>query len=85
MLVRQVSASTRSEERFNRLFDSNVIGVIVCDVHGAITEANPAFLEMLGYSHADLPLRWDRMTPLEWRRCDEAKVAEVMSTGAAQS
>ncbi len=38
---------------------------------------------LLGYTPGDLPLRWDAMTPPEWRALDQAKVTEVMTTGEA--
>ncbi|MEH1888647.1 MAG: DUF4118 domain-containing protein [Nostoc sp.] len=37
-----------SEARFRRLVESNIIGVIVANMDGAITEANDAFLRMVG-------------------------------------
>jgi len=42
-----------------RLFESDVVGVILGEIDGEITEANDAFLELTGYTRADLPLRLD--------------------------
>ncbi len=56
----------RSEARFRRLFEANIIGVMFSDIYGNVTDVNEAFLQMTGYSRADLPLRWDKMTPPEW-------------------
>jgi PAS domain S-box-containing protein len=64
---KQVEAAfERTNLRFRRLFEANIVGVIFADVHGTIHDANDAFLEMTGYSRKDLPLRWDLMTPAEW-------------------
>lgn len=68
--------------RYRRLFDSNIVGVIAADIDGNITAANDFFLKMVGYERADLPLRWDAMTPPEWRHLDEAKLRELATTGA---
>jgi PAS domain S-box-containing protein len=40
-----------------RLFESDVVGVILGESDGDITEANDAFLDLTGYARADLPLR----------------------------
>ena len=57
------------EGKVRRLVDSNIIGVVIADLGGAILEANEAFLSMLGYSQDDSaagPLRWVDITPVEW-------------------
>ena len=74
-------ALEEAEARFRRLFDSDLVGIIFADVHGNITEANDFFLAMVGYQRGDLPLRWDLMTPPEWRDSDEVKVEEMITTG----
>ncbi|HEV3298915.1 MAG TPA: PAS domain S-box protein [Planctomycetaceae bacterium] len=71
------AALERTNVRVRRLFEANLIGVIFSDLHGAINDANDAFLEMTGYSRADLPLRWDTMTPPEWAQVSE-QVREKM-------
>ncbi len=75
------SALEESDARFRRLFDSDLVGIIFADVHGNITEANDFFLEMVGYERKDLPLRWDLMTPPEWRDSDEIQLEEMVATG----
>ncbi len=70
-----------SDARFRRLFESDLVGIIFADVFGNVTEANDFFLKMVGYERDDLPLRWDLMTPPEWRDSDEIKVEEMVRTG----
>src|SRR5438105_4354460 len=56
-----------SEERFRRLMDSNIIGVLVVET-GMIAEANDVFLKMVGYTQDEVVakrLRWREMTPPE--------------------
>ena len=74
-------ALARSQRQFRRLLDSNIIGISLANVDGEITEANDAFLAMLGCRHEDLPLRWDEMTPSEWREADARAVEELMERG----
>ncbi len=57
--------------------------MIVGDIEGNITDANRTFLRMVGYKRIDLPLRWDKMTPPQWRPMDETKIEEFVTTGQA--
>jgi diguanylate cyclase (GGDEF)-like protein/PAS domain S-box-containing protein len=43
-----------SESRLRRLVDSNIIGIYFWNIEGTISEANDAFLRLLGYTRADL-------------------------------
>jgi PAS domain S-box-containing protein len=70
-----------SEDRFKRLIDSNIIGLIVVE-NGFITEANEIFLNMVNYKHADLVqrrLRWREMTPSEFDAADAKARTELDS------
>ncbi|HET6327087.1 MAG TPA: PAS domain S-box protein [Planctomycetaceae bacterium] len=71
----------RSETRFRRLFEVNIIGVLFSDIYGNVIDANEAFLKMTGYSRADLPLRWDNMTPREWSHASELAVQQLVREG----
>jgi PAS domain S-box-containing protein len=77
-------ALQQSEARFRRLVESNIIGIILADLNGNITEANDAFLQMLGYERQELlsgNLRRDEITPPEYRRLDAGAIAEFISSG----
>ena len=68
------------EATIRRLVDSNIIGIFVWDLDGRISEANEAFLRIIGYSREDLVsgrLRWRDLTPTEWRDADDRRVAEL--------
>ena len=55
-----------SEARFRRLVEANIFGVVFGDMDGNITEANDAFLEMVGYTRAEMMegrLPWDALVP----------------------
>ncbi len=81
---RAEEALRASEVRFRRLVDSNIIGVITTDYAGRIVDANDAFLQMIGYTREDLVagrLRWDQMTPPEYRPLDERATEELRKSG----
>jgi PAS domain S-box-containing protein len=81
---RQAEEALRSSEaRFRRLVESSIIGIMICDIHGKVTEANDALLNMLGYSRGDLLFRWDAITPPEWRHTDEAAIDQLQREGIA--
>lgn len=77
-------ALRESESRFRRLSESNLIGIMFWDLKGRITEANDAFLEMLGYTRADLQagaIHWDQVTQPENRALDENAFAQMRDQG----
>ncbi len=56
----------QSEARFRRLVEANILGVVFGDIKGNITEANDAFLEMVGYTREQMDagkLPWDALVP----------------------
>jgi PAS domain S-box-containing protein len=75
------------EAKIRRLVDSNVVGIVMWNLNGAITGANEAFLRMMQYDHADLAsghVRWTDLTPGEWRYVDEQAIAELKASGIFQ-
>ncbi|MEI1375127.1 ATP-binding protein [Nostoc sp. UHCC 0926] len=75
-----------SEARFKRLLESNIIGVIVANMDGAIAEANDTFLRMVGYSQEDLlaGLRWRDMIAPEYIEANDSAIAELKTKGVCQ-
>jgi PAS domain S-box-containing protein len=79
--LRQLKAG---EVKFRRLVDSNIIGVISASIHGAITDANDAFLNSVGYTREDLlagRIRWDEMTPADLIHLDVSACEELIAKG----
>lgn len=86
-LWRAYDSLREREARIRRLVDANIIGIVFWDVRGNISEANDAFLRMVGYSRQDLvsgEVRWWDMTPPEHRAISERALAEIMATGSCQ-
>lgn len=69
--------------KYQRLFESNIVGIIIATGDGDIVEANDFFLDMLGYGRNDLPLHWHALTPLAWRDLDAARLVQVHTSGVS--
>ncbi|HZW05195.1 MAG TPA: PAS domain S-box protein, partial [Anaerolineaceae bacterium] len=73
-----------SEAKIRRLVDSNLIGILYGS-HGQITEANDAFLNLVGYTRDELvrgQLFWRALTPPEYLELDEQRSQEAIERGA---
>lgn len=73
-----------SEKRLRRLVDANIIGVIFSDASGQITEANDAFLKIIGYTKKDMEqgkVNWIDLTPPEYRHLNTKGIREMRKSG----
>jgi PAS domain S-box-containing protein len=80
--VRELASGLQAKIRC--LVDSNIIGILIWDVDGRITDANDAFLHMVGYNREDLVagrIRWTDLTPPEWLDRDARRLRELKVTG----
>jgi two-component system cell cycle sensor histidine kinase/response regulator CckA len=78
----------QSEARFRRVVESNMLGIYFWDLSGAITGANDAFLNMVGYTREDLAagrMRWTEMTPAGYRKLDEKAFEELAASGVCET
>lgn len=78
-------ALQRSEAQVRRLIESNIIGVIFSHLDGRITDANDAFLQIVGYDRADLQagkVNWQTLTPPEYAHLNQAAISELTKSGA---
>lgn len=81
--VRKLASGLESKVR--RLVDANVVGIVMWNLDGVITEANESFLQMVQYDRDDLTsgrVRWTDLTPPEWWECDYRAVTQLKATGA---
>jgi PAS domain S-box-containing protein len=79
-------ALRRSEARFRRLSEAGILGVSTGSIDGGILEANDALARMLGYTPEEIgtgAVRWDEITPPEWRYTDERAIEQLRETGVA--
>ena len=75
------------EAKVRRLVAANVVGIVMWNLEGAVTEANEAFLHMVQYTREDIAcgrVRWTDLTPAEWRDRDERALADLKATGVVQ-
>ncbi len=82
---RAADVSLRDREaRWRGVFGSPMVGIMFWDRAGAITDANDAFLRLIGYTREDLDagrISWVDMTPREERDVDALALATVSATG----
>lgn len=77
----------KSEARFRRIFETNVVPIAYCHVDGRILDANDSFLRMLEYSRQELTdgkVRWDVATPQEWKQADEIALEQLLKSGGSR-
>ncbi|MEX2153299.1 MAG: response regulator [Gemmatimonadaceae bacterium] len=73
-----------SDERFRRVVESNMLGIMFWNVNGDIYDANDAYLRMVGYTRDDVEsgrLKWSTLTAPEYQELDRLKTAEVLERG----
>ncbi len=75
----------KSEARFRRLAESNLLGIAFWEGDGTITDATDYFLTMVGYTQEELRsgrLCWKEMTPEEYHPLDRKAMIEMSERGA---
>src|SRR5215470_3737362 len=83
--VRQLASGL--EAKIRRLVEANVVGIVMWNLEGAITEANEAFLHIVQYGREDIAsgrVRWTDITPAEFRDRDERAIADMKVSGIFQ-
>ena len=73
------------DARIRQLVDSSIMGIFFWRLDG-ITDANDAFLRMIGYSRDDLlagRVQWSAITPPEVLPMEERLLAQLLRTGQA--
>jgi PAS domain S-box-containing protein len=82
--IRAETALKESELRNWRIAESNMMGLFEWHDEVTITEANDAFLQMIGYTHEDLRagrIRWQDVLPPESSERVEQLRSELLTTG----
>lgn len=72
------------ELRHRGIMDSKLVGLMYWRLDGTITDANDAFLQMIGYTRDELNdgvVSWSRMTPPELRELDARAMDELLARG----
>ena len=86
-LAAQVDATLREDmARYQRLVEANIIGILFWDVHGLVTEANDAFLSLIGYSRAEMEaglVNHATITPQDWAPATQATLDDLARRGVS--
>jgi PAS domain S-box-containing protein len=79
------AALRESHARLVKMLEVETVGVMFWDLTtGRMTDANDAFLRMMGYTRADIEsgaLTWQKLTPPEYFEISQAEVRKFMATG----
>jgi PAS domain S-box-containing protein len=78
------SALRQAEKRFARLSDSGIIGIIVSDLTGHVSEINDTLLNLLGYTRSEIVsgrVPWRALTPPVWHDVDARAVEQLTTSG----
>ncbi len=84
--VKAEAAVREAQARFTRLAESGLVGIMIAENTGRIADANDAFLNMVGYSRADLAaglVSWSSMTPPEWISMNAEATEQLRIRGVA--
>ena len=85
-ITRDITEHKRLEAKVRQLFDSNLIGVFVSDFSGTFLDVNDAFLDLIGYTRAELfagTMQRDALTPPEFHSLSQNAVKALQETGAS--
>ena len=93
VIVEDVTERKRAEDlaresnaRLHRLLEANLFGMVT-SADGIITEANEAFLDMIGATREDVEagrLDWASMTPPEFQAADQHSLEELRERGSCK-
>ena len=80
-------AQRLGDAKFRRLVESDIIGVMVASLDGRILQANDELLRIIASAPTELEaetLRWDTLTPEEYRPLDDFAIQQLEETGACR-
>jgi PAS domain S-box-containing protein len=73
-----------AEYKFNKLYESDVIGILISTYDGVVLEANDAFLNMVGYTRSDLThfkILWEEVITEESKIVTEKALERLEKAG----
>jgi PAS domain S-box-containing protein len=73
-----------SHDRFQRIIDSNIVGIIIATADGKLIEANDYYLNLIGFTREECEsgkIDWRAITPPEWLPADENAIRELREKG----
>lgn len=82
--MRAETALRKSEQRLQRVLETDAVAVLFFSRDGVLTNANDVFLRMTGYSREEVEsgrLTWQQMTPAEWLDVSQEQMDQFFATG----
>ena len=73
-----------ADTRFQRLMETEAVGIIFFNNEGTVVDANDVFLKMVDYTREDLAsgtMSWRKLTPPEWIATSEQQMVRVREDG----
>jgi PAS domain S-box-containing protein len=74
-----------TNERLKKVLEIQTVGVMFWDLTtGCLVDANDTFLNMMGYSRAEVQSRsltWEKFTPPEYHEMSRTEIAKLMASG----
>ncbi len=73
-----------AEFKFEKIYESSLIGIIISNYQGEIVDANDSFLNLIGYTRSELDnseIRWDNLTPVEFSKQSELAIEQLKTNG----
>ena len=78
------SARASADTRFQRMMETQAVGIIFFNNEGTVVDANDVFLKMVDYTREDLEsgaMSWRKLTPPEWIATSEEQMSKFLKTG----
>jgi PAS domain S-box-containing protein len=78
------AALREARDRFARLSDSGIIGILVSDVSGHVFEVNDALIDLVGYSRQEIlsgSVAWADLSGPEWHAVNARAVEGLATSG----
>lgn len=82
------AALRKSDASFQNIFANNMVPMAIWKASGEIVDANDAFLNLIGYTRAELlagQIRWTEITPAQYRDRDLKALADIARQGFVQA
>jgi PAS domain S-box-containing protein len=83
-LRRLHSKAYSSDQRFRKLYDAGLVGLIFTNLDGRVVHANKAFLDIIGYTEEDVKngeVNWNNLTPPEYAEITKENVRQMHEQG----
>ncbi len=81
------SKSVVNELRFEKIYNSGMIALLIADMDGNVKQANDAFLAMVGYTQSDLEeglINWRELSAPEYQEVTERAIKQLKETGTCE-